>query len=67
MSALGTIETQKVVISVQDFAFMGGSMGLAVGESFVDAVKAAIKANCPYIIFTAAGGARNSSYINIDQ
>jgi acetyl-CoA carboxylase carboxyl transferase subunit beta len=58
MSALGAIDGQKVVISVQDFAFMGGSMGMAVGESFVDAVKAAIKANCPYIIFTAAGGAR---------
>ena len=37
---------------------MGGSMGMAVGESFVDAVKAAIKAKCPFIIFTAAGGAR---------
>ena len=58
MSALGTIEGQKAVISVQDFAFMGGSMGMAVGEAFVDAAKAAIKAKCPYIIFTAAGGAR---------
>jgi acetyl-CoA carboxylase carboxyl transferase subunit beta len=58
MTAQGTIEGHKVVLSVQDFAFMGGSMGMAVGESFVDAVKAAIKAKCPYIIFTAAGGAR---------
>ena len=37
---------------------MGGSMGMAVGEAFVDAVKAAIRAKCPYVIFTAAGGAR---------
>ena len=37
MSALGKIDGQKVVISVQDFAFMGGSMGMAVGEAFVDA------------------------------
>jgi len=58
VSASGTIDRQKIVISVQDFAFMGGSMGMAVGESFVDAVKAAIKAKCPFIIFTAAGGAR---------
>ncbi len=58
MSALGTIDGQKAVISVQDFAFMGGSMGMAVGEAFVDAAKAAINAKCPYIIFTAAGGAR---------
>jgi acetyl-CoA carboxylase carboxyl transferase subunit beta len=58
VSAKGRIEGRQVVVSVQDFAFMGGSMGMAVGEAFVDAVKAAIKANCPYIIFTAAGGAR---------
>jgi acetyl-CoA carboxylase carboxyl transferase subunit beta len=37
---------------------MGGSMGMAVGEAFIDAVKAAIRDKCPYIIFTAAGGAR---------
>jgi acetyl-CoA carboxylase carboxyl transferase subunit beta len=58
MSALGKIDGQAVVVSVQDFAFMGGSMGMAVGEAFIDAVKAAIRAKCPYIIFTAAGGAR---------
>ncbi len=58
MSALGEIDGQTAVVSVQDFAFMGGSMGMAVGESFIDAVKAAIKNQCPYIIFTAAGGAR---------
>lgn len=57
-SALGKIDGQNAVVSVQDFAFMGGSMGLAVGESFVIAVKAAIKAKSPLIIFTAAGGAR---------
>lgn len=37
---------------------MGGSMGMAVGESFIEAVQEAITAKCPYIIFTAAGGAR---------
>ena len=58
MSARGKIDGQAVVVSVQDFAFMGGSMGMAVGEAFIDAVKAAIRAKCPYIIFTAAGGAR---------
>lgn len=58
LSGAGTIDGNDVVISVQDFAFMGGSMGMAVGESFVDAVKEAIHLKCPYIIFTAAGGAR---------
>ena len=37
---------------------MGGSMGVAVGAAFVAGVRAAIKARAPYIIFTAAGGAR---------
>jgi acetyl-CoA carboxylase carboxyl transferase subunit beta len=54
----GTIEGGKAVVGVQDFAFMGGSMGLAVGAAFVTGALAAIDANCPYVIFTAAGGAR---------
>jgi acetyl-CoA carboxylase carboxyl transferase subunit beta len=37
---------------------MGGSMGLAVGEAFLTGAQAAVKANAPFIIFTAAGGAR---------
>lgn len=58
VNALGTIMGNKAVIGVQDFAFMGGSMGLAVGAAFVAGVEAAIAAQCPYIIFTASGGAR---------
>ena len=58
INARGTIEGRRAVVGVQDFAFMGGSMGLAVGEAFVRGVENAIEDNCPYIIFTAAGGAR---------
>ncbi len=58
INARGTIDGRKAVVGVQDFAFMGGSMGLAVGEAFVRGVENAIEDNCPYIIFTAAGGAR---------
>jgi len=54
----GTIKSIPCVVGVQDFAFMGGSMGLAVGQAFVDGAKRALKDQCPYIIFTAAGGAR---------
>ncbi|MEQ8742756.1 acetyl-CoA carboxylase, carboxyltransferase subunit beta [Parasphingorhabdus sp.] len=54
----GTIELIPCVVGVQDFAFMGGSMGLAVGQAFLDGAKRALKDQCPYIIFTAAGGAR---------
>jgi acetyl-CoA carboxylase carboxyl transferase subunit beta len=58
INARGSIEGQRAVVGVQDFAFMGGSMGLGVGAAFVAAARAAIEDRCPYIIFTAAGGAR---------
>ena len=58
INASGRIEGFKAVVGVQDFAFMGGSMGLAVGAAFVAGTEAAITERCPYIIFTAAGGAR---------
>jgi acetyl-CoA carboxylase carboxyl transferase subunit beta len=58
MNARGAIDGRKAVVAVQDFAFMGGSMGMAVGAAFVDGARAAIADRCPYVIFTAAGGAR---------
>ncbi|HEX7821556.1 MAG TPA: acetyl-CoA carboxylase, carboxyltransferase subunit beta [Sphingobium sp.] len=58
INAHGTIEGHTAVVGVQDFAFMGGSMGLAVGAAFVQGANEALQRNCPYIIFTAAGGAR---------
>ena len=58
ITASGRIEGYAAVVGVQDFAFMGGSMGLAVGAAFTAGVEAAIARHCPYIIFTAAGGAR---------
>ncbi len=58
LNARGTIEGERAVVGVQDFAFMGGSMGMAVGAAFVAGARAAIQDHCPYVIFTAAGGAR---------
>jgi acetyl-CoA carboxylase carboxyl transferase subunit beta len=57
-NARGEIGGYCAIVGVQDFAFMGGSMGVAVGEAFVAGVLAALEAKCPYIAFTAAGGAR---------
>ena len=57
-NALGAISGQRCVLGVQDFAFMGGSMGLAVGAAFVAGADRAIKEKCAYVICTAAGGAR---------
>jgi acetyl-CoA carboxylase carboxyl transferase subunit beta len=58
ISGYGKIDGQPAVISVQDFAFMGGSMGMAVGEAFIAAAQEAVVKKCPYIVFTASGGAR---------
>ncbi len=57
-SAYGTIQGQPAVVSVQDFSFMGGSLGMGVGEAFIKAAHEAIRRQVPYVIFTAAGGAR---------
>jgi len=58
VNARGKIDGHKVIVGVQDFAFMGGSMGTAVGAAFLAGIQAAIKERTPYIIFTASGGAR---------
>jgi len=58
LNAQGTIEGRPLVMGVQDFGFMAGSMGAAVGAAFVAGVRAAIAARCPYLVVTASGGAR---------
>ena len=57
-NAFGAIEGHTCVLGVQDFAFMGGSMGMAVGKTFVAGADRALNERCPYVICTAAGGAR---------
>ena len=54
----GTIEERPAVVGVQDFGFMGGSMGMAVGTAFCQGAERALTRRCPYIVVTAAGGAR---------
>src|SRR5436190_3362812 len=56
--AYGNIGGQPAVVIVQDFAFMGGSLGMAAGEAFVKAALEAVKRQVPFVIFTASGGAR---------
>ncbi|MGJ3626435.1 acetyl-CoA carboxylase carboxyltransferase subunit beta [Sphingomonas sp. MMS24-JH45] len=66
VNAKGTIDGRAVVIGVQDFAFMGGSMGQAVGEAFIQGVEAAIASRAPFVVFTASGGARMQEGIEPD-
>ncbi len=55
---LGKLDGADTVVAVQDFKFMGGSMGMALGEAMVKAAEVAIENRAPLIIFTASGGAR---------
>jgi acetyl-CoA carboxylase carboxyl transferase subunit beta len=57
-NAYGTIEGKPAVVGVQDFGFMGGSMGMAVGNAFIAGIELAIREKCAYVAVTAAGGAR---------
>ena len=56
--AKGTVGGVKCVIAALDFAFMGGSMGMAVGEGIVKAAEIAVKSKIPLITVSNSGGAR---------
>jgi acetyl-CoA carboxylase carboxyl transferase subunit beta len=56
--AEGEIGRTPIVAAAQDFSFMGGSMGMYVGNAFIAGVERAIKLNRPFVMFSAAGGAR---------
>ncbi len=56
--ARGNVGGVKCVIAALDFAFMGGSMGMAVGEGVVKASEIAVKNKIPLITVASSGGAR---------
>ncbi len=58
VAAHGEIGGRKAVVLVQDFAFMGGSLGMAAGEAFIKAAETAVAKKAALIIVTASGGAR---------
>ncbi len=58
MVAQGTIGGSPAVAAVFNFAFMGGSMGLAVGEAIVAAARLAIARRAALVVVPASGGAR---------
>ena len=55
---VGEIAGESAVVIVQDFSFMGGSLGMAAGEAFICAAGTAISRGLPLVCFSAAGGAR---------
>lgn len=56
--AAGEIGRTPIIAAAQDFTFMGGSMGMYVGNAIVAAAQEAVKLHRPLILFSAAGGAR---------
>lgn len=56
--SVGRIGGVETVVAAQNFGFMGGSMGLAVGEALIKAAEEAVSRGAPLIVITAAGGAR---------
>jgi acetyl-CoA carboxylase carboxyl transferase subunit beta len=56
--AVGSLDGLPVTVAVQDFDFMGGSLGMAAGEAVIKGLETAIERKTPFIIFAASGGAR---------
>ena len=56
--AEGEMGRTPIVAAAQDFSFMGGSMGMYVGNAIIAAAERAVKTKRPLVLFSAAGGAR---------
>src|ERR1700744_2982092 len=57
-AARGTLDGMPVMVAVQPFDFLGGSLGMGVGEGMVRAMQAAAEEKRPFILFVSSGGAR---------
>ena len=55
---IGRLDGLMVTIAVQDFDFMGGSLGMAAGEAVITGIETAVQRGTPFIMFAASGGAR---------
>ncbi len=58
VAARGTIDGQPVILAVQNFEFMGGTLGLASGAALLAAMRAAVGEHRPFILVVASAGAR---------
>src|ERR1700761_1037793 len=57
VAARGTLDGMPVMVAVQPFDFLGGSLGMGVGEALVQAMQAAVSEKRPFILFVSSGGA----------
>ncbi len=56
--ASGAIDGIETVVAAMEYAFIGGSMGVVVGEKIARGIERAIDARCPMVIVCCSGGAR---------
>jgi acetyl-CoA carboxylase carboxyl transferase subunit beta len=56
--ATGTLEGLPVVVSAMEYSFIGGSMGVVVGEKITRGIEMAVDRRQPAIIISCSGGAR---------
>ncbi len=54
----GQVYGLSLVAAAFEYGFIGGSMGAAVGERFIQAVNACLEFHIPLVCFSASGGAR---------
>ena len=58
INAVGKLHGMQITVCIHDFAFMGGSLGIAAGEAIIRAFEKAIELKSPLVLFAASGGAR---------
>jgi len=58
VTGIGRIGPWRTALGVMDFGFLGGSMGMVVGEKFCRGVDIAIEENLPFVVVSCSGGAR---------
>ncbi|QDG75071.1 acetyl-CoA carboxylase, carboxyltransferase subunit beta [Labrenzia sp. PHM005] len=56
--AQGKVNGMDLTVAIQDFAFVGGSLGMAVGEAILSGMMKAVEDKTPFVMFAASGGAR---------
>jgi acetyl-CoA carboxylase carboxyl transferase subunit beta len=56
--AVGKVGGTMMTVTVQDFSFMGGSLGMAAGEAIIKGAETARERRTPLVLFVASGGAR---------
>ena len=56
--ATGQLYERAVTVAIQDFDFMGGSLGMAAGQGIITGLETAIRLKTPFILFVSSGGAR---------